>query len=223
MSSGWAAIAICSLLSLSGLGARDASAGQPAELSGESTAAAVPSATADTLQSDSSPQHRSAARRRAGVQRPAAARHAASVTRLSPNTAINLDRSGRARFGKASFYAKMFAGRAMADGTPMRPAGNNAASLTLPLGTTAQVTNLETGKTAVVVIRDRGPYVAGRIVDLSPATARQIGLDQRTGVTQVEVAPISVPMPGGEIKPGAAVLEASNRAIAGAPMETGNP
>ena len=91
----------------------------------------------------------------------------------------------------------MFAGRKMADGTPMQPAGNNAASLTLPLGTTAQVTNLETGKTAIVTIRDRGPYVAGRIVDLSPATAREIGLDRRTGVTRVAVAPITVPLPGG--------------------------
>jgi rare lipoprotein A len=105
----------------------------------------------------------------------------------------------------------MFAGRKMADGTPMQPTGNNAASLTLPLGTTAKVTNLETGKTAVVTIRDRGPYVAGRIVDLSPATAREIGLDKHTGVTQVEVAPIKVPMPDGQIRMGDGNLQASNR------------
>lgn len=84
----------------------------------------------------------------------------------------------------------------------MRPTSNNAASRTLPLGTTAKVTNLETGKTAVVAIHDRGPYVAGRIVDLSPATAREIGLDRRTGVTWVEVAPIAIPMPNGDIKLG---------------------
>jgi rare lipoprotein A len=133
------------------------------------------------------------------------------VRRLSPEVKPILDRSGRRRIGKASFYAKMFAGRTMADGTRMEPTGNNAASLTLPLGTTAKVTNLETGKTAVVTIRDRGPYVAGRIVDLSPATAREIGLDKRTGVTKVEVAPIAVPMPDGEIKLGDGVLQASNR------------
>jgi rare lipoprotein A len=98
----------------------------------------------------------------------------------------------------------------MADGTPMRPTGNNAASRTLPLGTTAKVTNLETGKAAVVTIRDRGPYVAGRIVDLSPATARQIGLDAHTGITKVEVSPITVPMENGELKIGDGVLEASN-------------
>jgi rare lipoprotein A len=104
----------------------------------------------------------------------------------------------------------MFAGRKMADGNVMRATGNNAASLTLPLGTTAQVTNIKTGKTAVVTIQDRGPYVDGRIVDLSPATARQIGLDSRAGVTDVEVAPITVPQPDGHIKLGDGALEANN-------------
>jgi rare lipoprotein A len=122
--------------------------------------------------------------------------------RLSPQTRPQLDRTGHKRFGKASFYAPMFAGRKMADGTRMRPTSNNAASRTLPLGTTAKVTNLETGKSAVVTIQDRGPYVAGRIVDLSPATARDIGLDRRTGVVQVEVAPIAIPMANGNIKLG---------------------
>jgi rare lipoprotein A len=131
--------------------------------------------------------------------------------RLSPERRPQLDRTGRKRFGKASIYAAMFAGRKMADGTRMRPTSNNAASRTLPLGTTAKVTNLETGKTAVVTIHDRGPYVAGRIVDLSPATARDIGLDRRTGVTQVEVAPIVIPMPNGNIKLGDGFLETSYR------------
>jgi rare lipoprotein A len=90
----------------------------------------------------------------------------------------------------------------MADGTPMQPQGNNAASKTLPLGTTAMVTNLQTGRTAVVTIRDRGPYVKGRIVDLSPATARKIGLEPKQGLTKVEVAPLEVPLPGGRMKAG---------------------
>jgi rare lipoprotein A len=120
-----------------------------------------------------------------------------------------LDRSGAMRFGKASFYASFFAGRRMADGTRMEPLGDGAASKTLPLGTIARVTNLETGKSAIVTIRDRGPYVAGRIVDVSPATARKIGLD-RTGVAEVVVAPIAVPTPEGGFKAGAAAAEASN-------------
>ena len=131
--------------------------------------------------------------------------------RLPPEARPQLDRSGRKRFGKASIYAPMFAGRKMADGTRMRPTSNNAASRTLPLGTTAKVTNLETGKTAVVTIHDRGPYVAGRIVDLSPATARDIGLDRRTGVTRVVVVPIAIPMPNGNIKHGDGFLETRYR------------
>ena len=103
----------------------------------------------------------------------------------------------------------------------MEPSGNNAASRTLPLGTTAKVTNLATGKTAVVEIRDRGPYVAGRIVDLSPATAREIGLDRRTGVTRVAVSPITVPMPNGEIKLGDGVLQANNRSRGSASDHSG--
>ena len=115
-----------------------------------------------------------------------------------------LDRSGRPQVGKASFYASRFAGRKMADGTPMDPRDDNAASKTLPLGTKALVTNLETGKSAVVTIQDRGPYVEGRIVDLSPATAEKIGLSREEGLARVEVAPIAVPQPDGSIKPGAA-------------------
>ncbi len=117
------------------------------------------------------------------------------------------DLSGRKRVGKASFYAKRFAGKPMADGAPMDPQGTNAASRTLPLGTTAKVTNVETGKAAVVTIEDRGPYVDGRLVDLSPGTAARIGLTPRKGVTKVVVAPIAVPLPDGRVKAGAAARE----------------
>jgi rare lipoprotein A len=117
------------------------------------------------------------------------------------------DFSARKRMGKASFYANKFAGRKMADGALMDPHGDNAASKTLPLGTTAKVTNLETGKSAVVTIQDRGPFVPGRIVDLSPDTAREIGISHRKGVALVVVAPIAVPQPDGRVKLGAAAHE----------------
>jgi rare lipoprotein A len=122
------------------------------------------------------------------------------------------DFSAKKRMGTASFYAKQFAGRPMADGAPMDPGGDNAASKTLPLGTKAKVTNLETGKSAIVTIQDRGPYVPGRIVDLSPATARQIGISERKGVAPVVVAPIAVPQPDGKVKLGAAAHEALREA-----------
>ena len=117
------------------------------------------------------------------------------------------DFSAQKRVGKASFYARQFSGKTMADGTKMNPQGDNAASKTLPLGTTAKVTNIETGKSAVVTIEDRGPYVPGRIVDLSPATAGKIGITPRKGVAPVVVAPITVPQPDGRIKLGAAARE----------------
>jgi rare lipoprotein A len=99
--------------------------------------------------------------------------------------------------GKASFSARMFNGRKMANGKPMNPNDDNAASRTLPLGTKALVTNLENGKSTVVTIEDRGPYVDGRIVDLSPASAKDIGLEPKQGLATVEVVPLEVPQPGG--------------------------
>jgi rare lipoprotein A len=88
----------------------------------------------------------------------------------------------------------------MANGAPMNPHGNNAASRTLPLGTVAKVTNIATGKSAIIKIEDRGPYIKGRIVDLSPATAHKIGISKRIGVAQVVVVPIALPLPGGQLK-----------------------
>lgn len=115
----------------------------------------------------------------------------------SPSTATStkkpeLDRSGKPRKGKASYYGKKFHGRKMADGTPMDPNSNIAASRTLPLGTKAIVTNLENGKSEVVEIRDRGPYVDGRIVDLTPKTAEKLDM-KHSGVATVEVRPIELP------------------------------
>jgi rare lipoprotein A len=112
------------------------------------------------------------------------------------------DLSARKRRGKASYYARQFFGKSMADGAPMNPHGANAASRTLPLGTVAKVTNISTGKSAIVKIEDRGPYIKGRIVDLSPSTARKIGITRRIGVAKVVVAPIAVPLPNGRIKRG---------------------
>lgn len=114
------------------------------------------------------------------------------------------DLSARKRLGRASYYARQFFGRPMADGAPMNPRGNNAASRTLPLGTVAKVTNIATGKSAIVKIEDRGPYVKDRIVDLSPSTAQQIGITPHIGVAKVVVAPVAVPLPDGRIRLGPA-------------------
>jgi rare lipoprotein A len=143
-------------------------------------------------------------REMAPTGQPAIATERVLAARIPVEAKPKLDLSGKRRVGKASFYARMFSGRKMADGNTMDPQKNNAASRTLPLGTIAMVTNLKTGKSAVVTIQDRGPYVAGRIVDLSPATAHEIGITPREGVTKVEVAPLTVPQPDGRVKIGEA-------------------
>lgn len=136
---------------------------------------------------------------------------AAGHPRKKTVPAARIDHSGRTQTGKASFYAPHFAGRKMADGTPMNPHRDNAASRTLPLGTRAVVTNLENGRSAMVTIQDRGPYVDGRIVDLSPATAARIGLSKQQGLARVEVAPVAVPQPDGSVRPGLDAQTASAR------------
>lgn len=122
-----------------------------------------------------------------------------------------LDFTARARVGLASFYASQFFWKRMADGARMNPHGNNAASRTLPLGTVAKVTDVATGKSALVKIEDRGPYVRGRIVDLSPSTARDIGITSRIGIAKVVVTPIAVPLPGGSVKVSPAARENDRR------------
>ena len=107
----------------------------------------------------------------------------------------------------------------MADGNRFNPNSDVAASKTLPLGTTAKVTNLSNGRTATVKVEDRGPYRAGRVVDLAPKVADQLDLKQ-TGVTPVVVAPIAVPQPDGAVKLGAGAAEVSPEEAAAATEAT---
>jgi rare lipoprotein A len=136
----------------------------------------------------------------ASAEEPASASHEPAASRDPPAAKPKLDRSGKKRVGTASVYARRFHGRKMADGTRMDVHDDNAASRTLPLGTQAKVTKLENGQSATVTIQDRGPYVKGRIVDLSPATADKIGITPKEGVAKVEVEPLSLPPPDADAK-----------------------
>jgi len=78
--------------------------------------------------------------------------------------------------GLASYYGNDFAGRPTASGERFNPGAYTAASLTLPFGTMVRVTNRRTGRSVTVRINDRGPYVGGRVIDLSLAAASAIGL-----------------------------------------------
>ena len=83
--------------------------------------------------------------------------------------------------GWASFYKT---GRVTANGEAFRPMGLTAAHRKLPFGTILRVTNLSSGKTVIVRVNDRGPYINGRILDLSLGAAKMIGLTN-AGVAKV--------------------------------------
>ena len=84
--------------------------------------------------------------------------------------------SGYAEEGVISYYADKFDGRRTASGARFDKNAYTAAHRSLPFGTKVEVTNLANGKSVVVQINDRGPYAEDRILDLSPAAARKIGL-----------------------------------------------
>lgn len=87
--------------------------------------------------------------------------------------------------GRASYYGREFNGRRTASGARFNNSAMLAAHRTLPFGSRVTVTNLRNGRSVVVKIVDRGPWVRGRIIDLSQAAARAIGMG---GVGYVEVS-----------------------------------
>ncbi len=148
---------------------------------------------------------------------PEAQRQAEQLNRLPPVVAPLLthppvDRSGRSVTGRASYYSNRFDGRKMADGRPFNPNADVAASKTLPLGTTAKVVDVQTGKSSVVKVEDNGPHVAGRVMDVSPGVAGKLGL-KKTGVAPVVVKPIAVPLRDGGVKLGAGAADASPQEV----------
>ncbi len=85
--------------------------------------------------------------------------------------------------GVASYYKS---GKRTANGERFNPMGLTAAHRSLPFGTKVRVTQVKSGRSVVVRINDRGPFIRGRIIDLSLGAARVIGLN-RSGVARVEV------------------------------------
>lgn len=89
--------------------------------------------------------------------------------------------------GKASWYSiRTNYGTKTASGQRLTNHGATAAHKTLPMGTQVRVTNLANGKSEVVTINDRGPYIRGRIIDLTIGCAERLGFRHR-GITQVKV------------------------------------
>ena len=93
----------------------------------------------------------------------------------------------RAETGIASVYTVAGQGTRTASGIPFRDDRLTAAHKTLRFGTRVRVTNLHNGKSVVVTITDRGPFIRGRIVDLSMAGARAIGMGYGLAKVRLEV------------------------------------
>jgi rare lipoprotein A len=113
----------------------------------------------------------------------------------------NLGKPISTEVGLASWYGPPYAGRKGADGKVYDQNAMTAAHLTLPMGTMVRVTNLTNNESVVVRITDRGPFVHGRIIDLSLAAAKATGV-YRAGVAKVKVEAFAAPVrvnadPGG--------------------------
>lgn len=113
----------------------------------------------------------------------------ANVVRPSPP---KIDQPQKMEIGHASWYGANFHGKKTASGVTFDQAEFTAAHRNLPLGSRVRVTNLENERFVEVEINDRGPFVPGRIIDLSRAAARALGMLE-DGVTRVRVELLSLP------------------------------
>ncbi len=95
-------------------------------------------------------------------------------------------------FGQASWYGIEERGRLTANGEVMDPGAMTAAHRTLPFGAVVQATDLDTGRVVQVRINDRGPFIAGRILDLSHEAARQLGMVQK-GIARIMLTVVELP------------------------------
>ena len=98
--------------------------------------------------------------------------------------------------GKATYYSGKLYGRRMSNGEYYHPDSMTCAHRTLPFGTRILVTNPRNGNQVVVRVTDRGPYVRGRVIDLSYAAARELGfLSAGVAYMKLEVVDEDLPLP----------------------------
>ncbi len=100
--------------------------------------------------------------------------------------------NGHSQLGMASWYGPSFHGKPSASGEPYDMWALTAAHRTLPFGTWVQVTKVETGKRITVRINDRGPFIKGRIIDLSYGAARELAMIGE-GTSDVSLTIVSPP------------------------------
>ena len=92
--------------------------------------------------------------------------------------------------GRASWYGRTHNGRPTASGAPFDMNGMTAAHRVLPMGSRVRIDNLENGRSVVLTVNDRGPFVRGRIVDVSREAARQLGFAEQ-GTAQVRLTAVT--------------------------------
>jgi len=89
--------------------------------------------------------------------------------------------------GEASFYHDSLHGEKMANGEPYSKNKVSVAHRAFPLGSKVRITNLTNGRKIVARVLDRGPYVEGRVVDLSRKAAKKLGITKKQGVAPVKI------------------------------------
>ena len=115
------------------------------------------------------------------------------VSILFPLSSFLFPLSAQTQTGKASFYAMKFSGRKTASGERLHHDSLTCAHRTYPFGTRLKVTNPSNGRSVIVRVTDRGPYVKGRIIDLSVRAARELGIISQ-GIAPVVVERYNPPV-----------------------------
>jgi rare lipoprotein A len=131
------------------------------------------------------PNHQKPQSKTPGKHSPAQTNPKVTKSGKKSTKAQGSDKAKPYQIGYASWYGKQFHGRVTASGEDFDMFELTAAHRKLPLGTYVKVTNLRNGKWIIVRVNDRGPYVAGRIMDLSYSAARMLNF--RSGVERVRL------------------------------------
>ena len=115
---------------------------------------------------------------------------AAQDAEIADANSVDVDTETEISGGMASYYGDELAGNRTASGERFNPSQLTAAHRTLPFGSMVRVTNISNGDSVVVRINDRGPFAHGRVIDVSQAAAREIGM-HRSGTARVKLALLS--------------------------------
>ena len=112
---------------------------------------------------------------------------AAQDAEITNDNVVEVDEETEIGGGMASYYGDELAGNRTASGERFNPAQLTAAHRSLPFGSMVRVTNTSNGDSVIVRINDRGPFSHGRVIDVSHAAAREIGM-HRSGTARVKLA-----------------------------------